>query len=223
MAGPTDLRGSPAPSPSPAPAPGPSGPGDSPRIGVLALQGSFALHRASLERLGVAVSEVRKARQLEGLDGLVLPGGESSTMLKFLLEEGMYDPLREFGESGGALYGTCAGAILLARTVENPSQSSLGLLDLSIRRNGYGRQIDSHITTVPCPELGEPELPVVMIRAPVIADRGPGVQVLASHRGQPVLVREGRVLASTFHPELTDDLRVHSYFVRMAQASRDLP
>ena len=194
-----------------------------PRIGVLALQGSFALHRASLKRLGVAVSEVRKAGQLEGLDGLVLPGGESSTMLKFLLEEGMYDPLREFGESGGALYGTCAGAILLARTVENPAQRSLGLLDLSIRRNGYGRQIDSHITTVACSELGEPELPVVMIRAPVIADPGPGVQVLASHRGQPVLVRQGRVLASTFHPELTDDLRVHSYFVGMARASQDRP
>lgn len=191
------------------------------RIGVLALQGSFALHRASLERLGVAVSEVRKAAQLEGLDGLILPGGESSTMLKFLLEEGMYDPLREFGESGGAMYGTCAGAILLARTVENPAQSSLGLLDLSIRRNGYGRQIDSHLATIACPELGEPELPVVMIRAPVIADQGPGVQVLASHRGQPVLVREGRVLASTFHPELTDDLRVHSYFVEMARAARD--
>lgn len=218
MPGPTDLRGSPVPSPSPAPAADPSGPGDSPRIGVLALQGSFALHRASLKRLGVEVSEVRKASQLDGLDGLVLPGGESSTMLKFLLEEGMYDPLREFRESGGALYGTCAGAILLARTVENPTQRSLGLLDLSIRRNGYGRQIDSHISTVACPELGEPELPVVMIRAPVIADRGPGVQVLASHRGQPVLVREGRVLASTFHPELTDDLRVHSYFVEMAVA-----
>ena len=169
----------------------------------------------------MAVSEVRKASQLEGLDGLVLPGGESSTMLKFLLEEGLYDPLREFGESGGALYGTCAGAILLARTVENPSQSSLGLLDLSIRRNGYGRQIDSHISGVACPELGDAELPVVMIRAPVIAECGPGVQVLASHRGQPVLVREGRVLASTFHPELTDDLRVHSYFVGMAPAAQD--
>ena len=193
------------------------------RIGVLALQGSFALHRVSLERLGVAVSEVRKAGQLEGLDGLVLPGGESSTMLKFLLEEGMYDPLREFGESGGALYGTCAGAILLARTVENPSQLSLKLLDVGIRRNGYGRQIDSHIASVACRELGEAELPVVMIRAPVIANRGRGVRVLASHRGQPVLVREGRVLASTFHPELTDDLRVHSYFVGMARAAHGRP
>lgn len=186
---------------------------------MLALQGSFALHRASLERLGVAVSEVRKAGQLDELDGLVLPGGESSTMLKFLLEEGMYHPLQDFGASGRAIYGTCAGAILLARNVENPSQLSLNLLDLTVRRNGYGRQIDSHITTVSCPELGEPELPVVMIRAPVIAARGLGVQVLASHRGQPVLVRQGQVLASTFHPELTDDLRVHAYFVQMAEAA----
>lgn len=205
-----------------APAGADSGPPRSDcRIGVLALQGSFALHRASLERLGVVVSEVRKASQLAGLDGLVLPGGESSTMLKFLLEEGMYDPLREFGESGGALYGTCAGAILLARTVENPSQLSLKLLDVGIRRNGYGRQIDSHMASVACRELGEPELPVVMIRAPVIAECGPGVRVLASHRGQPVLVRGGRVLASTFHPELTDDLRVHSYFLGMAGEERD--
>lgn len=187
-----------------------------PRIGVLALQGSFALHRVMLERLGAFAGEVRKAGQLDGLDGLVIPGGESSTMLKFLLEEGLYDPLREFAERGGALYGTCAGAILLARSVENPSQDSLGLLDLTIRRNGYGRQIDSHISTVPCPELGDPELPVVMIRAPVISACGPGVQVLASHRGQAVLVREGRVLASTFHPELTEDGRVHSYFAAMA-------
>lgn len=194
-----------------------------PRIGVLALQGSFALHRVMLERLGAFAGEVRKAGQLDGLDGLVIPGGESSTMLKFLLEEGLCDPLRKFAERGGALYGTCAGAILLARSVENPSQDSLGLLDLTIRRNGYGRQIDSHISTVPCPELGEPELPVVMIRAPVISGCGPGVRVLASHRGQAVLVREGRVLASTFHPELTEDLRVHSYFARMATEAREGP
>lgn len=187
-----------------------------PRIGVLALQGSFALHRAMLERLGAFAGEVRKAGQLDGLDGLVIPGGESSTMLKFFLEEGLHDPLRRFAERGGALYGTCAGAILLARSVENPAQDSLGLLDLTIRRNGYGRQIDSHISSVPCPELGDPELPVVMIRAPVIAACGAGVRVLASHRGQAVLVREGRVLASTFHPELTEDVRVHSYFAAMA-------
>lgn len=191
-----------------------------PRIGVLALQGSFALHRVMLERLGAFAGEVRKAGQLDGLDGLVIPGGESSTMLKFLDEEDLYHPLQDFHENGGALYGTCAGAILLARRVENPVQLSLRLIELTIQRNGYGRQIDSHISTVPCPELGEPALPVVMIRAPVISGCGPGVRVLASHRGQAVLVRQGRVLASTFHPELTEDPRVHSYFIRMAIEAR---
>lgn len=191
-----------------------------PRIGVLALQGSFALHRVMLERLGAFAGEVRKAKQLNGLDGLVIPGGESSTMLKFLDEEGLYHPLQDFHENGGALYGTCAGAILLARSVQNPRQLSLHLIDLTIQRNGYGRQTDSHISSVPCPELGEPALPVVMIRAPVILGHGLNVRVLASHRDRPVLVREGRVLASTFHPELTDDLRVHSYFVSMATEAR---
>lgn len=200
-----------------APTPGSSGP---PRIGVLALQGSFALHRAVLERLGAFAGEVRKAAQLDGLDGLVIPGGESSTMLKFLDEEDLYHPLQDFHENGGALYGTCAGAILLARRVENPVQLSLRLIELTIQRNGYGRQIDSHISSVPCPELGDPELPVVMIRAPVISDCGADVRVLASHRGRPVLARQGSVLVSTFHPELTDDPRVHSYFVRMAAEAR---
>ncbi len=193
-----------------------SGPGTSPRIGVLALQGSFALHAASLERLGAPTTEVRRADALEGLDGLIIPGGESSTMLKFLLEEDLFDPLLAFHHRGGVLYGTCAGAILLASEVSGPSQQSLGLLDIGVRRNGYGRQVHSHAAAVDCPALGEPDLPVVMIRAPVITRLGPGVQVLASHRGRPVFVQSGRLLATTFHPELTDDLRVHRWFLRLA-------
>ncbi len=187
-----------------------------PRIGVLALQGSFALHAAHLRRLGVEAVEVRRAPALAGLDGLIIPGGESSTMLKFLLEEGLFEPVRAFQREGGALYGTCAGAILLARAVENPPQESLALLDIEIQRNGYGRQLESHLGACACPELGEPDLPVVMIRAPIISGAGPNVQVLAEWRGQPAFVREGRVLATTFHPELTADTRIHTYFVEVA-------
>lgn len=191
-----------------------------PRIGVLALQGSFALHAAALRRLGVEPVEVRKAHVLDGLDGLIIPGGESSTMLKFLVEEDLFEPLRRFHREGGALYGTCAGAILLARTVENPAQASLGLLDIEVQRNGYGRQLESHLGAAPCPELGEPELPLVMIRAPVISRVGPRVQVLAEWRGRPAFVREGRTLATTFHPELTADTRIHILFLEMAAAVR---
>ncbi len=198
--------------PGPGPAPSPA----APRIGVLALQGSFALHAAVLRRLGIEAVEVRRAAALAGLDGLIIPGGESSTMLKFLLEEDLFDPLIAFHREGGALYGTCAGAILLARTVENPAQESLGLLDIEIQRNGYGRQLESHLGACSCSALGEPDLPLVMIRGPVISGTGPRVEVLAEWRGQPAFVREGRVLATTFHPELTNDTRVHAYFLELA-------
>lgn len=193
-----------------------SGASGSPRIGVLALQGSFGLHAAMLRRLGVEAREVRKAPALDGLDGLIIPGGESSTMLKFLVEEDLLEPVGAFHRRGGALYGTCAGAILLARTVENPAQQSLAMLDIEIQRNGYGRQLESHLGAAPCGELGEPDLPLVMIRAPVISRVGPGVEVLAEWRGCPAFVREGRVLATTFHPELTGDTRVHALFLEMA-------
>ncbi len=195
--------------------PGPP-PGDpSVRIGVLALQGSFSLHAERLNRLGIQPVEVRRAGALEELDGLIIPGGESSTMLKFLHEEDLLEPLLAFHRGGGVIYGTCAGAILLATEVENPAQDSLALLDIGIRRNGYGRQVDSHVAEVECPTLGEPALTVVMIRAPVITRAGGGVEVLATHRGQPVFVRQGRILATTFHPELTEDLRVHAWFSRL--------
>ncbi len=193
----------------------PSGPGSPgpPRVGVLALQGNFALHIGMLRRLGVDAVEIRRVPALEGLSGIILPGGESSTMLQFLVEENLLEPLRAFHRQGGALFGTCAGAILLAREVCNPEQPSLGLLDIEIRRNGYGRQLESHLGTAPCSELGEPDLPLVMIRAPVITTTGRRVQVLAAWRGQPVFVRQGRVLATTFHPELTEDPRIHAHFL----------
>lgn len=173
-----------------------------------------------LRRLGVESGEVRSAGVLDGLDGLILPGGESSTMLKFLVEEDLIEPLRAFHRRGGALYGTCAGAILLAREVGNPPQPSLGLLDIEILRNGYGRQRESHRGAAPCPEIGGPDLPLVLIRAPVISRVGHAVRVLADWRGRPAFVREGRVLATTFHPELTDDSRVHAYFLTVVRAAR---
>lgn len=182
-------------------------------VGVLALQGDYALHQAMLERMGVASRQVRKASELLGLRALILPGGESTTMLKFLEEENLVAPLRALYADGAALYGTCAGAILLAKEVASPSQASLGLMDIAVERNGYGRQLDSHESAEPCAELGEPLLPMIFIRAPVIREAGPGVEVLARHRGEPVLVRQGRLLASTFHPELSEDERVHRYFL----------
>ena len=182
-------------------------------LGVLALQGDYVEHQRMLERLGRSSRQIRKASELEGLCALILPGGESTTMVKFMEEEELMEPLRDFYASGGALYGTCAGTILLARAVSAPSQASLGLMDIDVERNGYGRQIDSHESPGACPELGDEPLPMVFIRAPLISRTGPEVRVLAEHRDQPVLVRQGRLLASTFHPELSNDLRVHRYFL----------
>jgi len=183
------------------------------KVGVLALQGDYALHQKMLERIGCRSCQVRKAQELEGLEALVIPGGESTTMLKFIEGEGLLEPLRRLHADGAALYGTCAGVILLAKEVTSPSQVSLGLLDVTVERNAYGRQVDSHIAEEPCAELGSAPLPMFFIRAPIIRRTGPSVQVLARHRGEPVLVRQGRILAGTFHPELSEDERVHRYFV----------
>jgi len=182
-------------------------------IGVLALQGDYVEHQRMLERLGRSSRQIRKASELEGLRALILPGGESTTMVKFMEEEDLMQPLRDFYRSGGALYGTCAGTILMARVISAPSQASLGLMDIDVERNGYGRQIDSHESPGACRELGDEPLPMVFIRAPIISRTGPEVRVLVEHRDQPVLVRQGRLLASTFHPELSNDLRVHRYFL----------
>lgn len=189
-------------------------------VGILAVQGDFQAHGKALDRLGTAWRFVKKPSELNGLSGLILPGGESTTFLKFLQEEALFEPIRRFASSR-PVFGTCAGAILLAEKVENPSQDSLGLLHVTIRRNGYGRQLSSSVQTVEAepelqigPEAGAP-LEAVLIRAPVILRAASQVRVLARLHGQAVLVREGTVLAGTFHPELTSDSRVHRYFCGM--------
>ena len=185
------------------------------KAGVLAVQGDFEAHLRMLDELGVETREVRSVADLDALDGVVLPGGESTTQLQFLREEGLADALRDFVERGGAVFGTCAGAILLAREVLNPVQESLGLLDITVLRNGYGRQLDSEVRFGHC-TLKPAPLEMVFIRAPIISRIGSGVEVLAEEGGRAVLVRQGRVLAATFHPELTDDATVHNYFLEMA-------
>ncbi len=187
------------------------------RIGVLALQGDFDAHRRRLEELGAEVVLVRKAEQFDDLDALIIPGGESSTFLKLLGEKGI-EQLKAFVRAKPTL-GTCAGAILLASEVENPPQAGLGALDIRIRRNAYGRQIDSSIREGQTSLPGGP-LEMVFIRAPRIERVGPGVEVLASAGGDPVLVRQGRIMAATFHPELSPDTRVHQAFLRLVRTSR---
>jgi 5'-phosphate synthase pdxT subunit len=187
------------------------------KVGVLSLQGDFAAHGAALERAGASPVYVRERSQLGGIDGLVLPGGESSTMLKLLHYENLFDDLAEFGRRK-PVFGTCAGAILMARDVSHPAQQSLGLLDIAVERNGYGRQIDSRVVDVePSPEFqqraGAGKLEAVFIRAPIIRRAGDGVHILATYAGAPVLIEAGRHLAATFHPELTADSRVHSLFL----------
>jgi 5'-phosphate synthase pdxT subunit len=182
------------------------------RVGVLALQGDFEAHKRALTRAGAEPVEVRSAADLETVEGLVIPGGESTTMMKLLEEEKLLDPLREFGRKR-PVFGTCAGAILLASSVANPTQASLGLMDMEVERNGYGRQLDSRVARL-TPQGIEGDLEAVFIRAPIIRRVGKDAKVLASYQGDPVLVEQGRHLASTFHPELTDDSRVHLMFLR---------
>ena len=184
-------------------------------IGILALQGDYDAHRQTLNRLGVRTVLVRKPGELDEVDGLIIPGGESSTFLKFLEREGFLQKLRDFVATKPA-FGTCAGAILLAKEVVNPAQESLGALDIAIERNAYGRQIDSSIMTAPT-KIPGPPLEMVFIRAPRIERVGEGVQVLAEREMHPVLVRQGKILAATFHPELSEDLRVHELFLEMVR------
>ena len=187
------------------------------RLGVLALQGDFAAHAAVLDELGSPPVEVRRAAELEGLDGIVVPGGESTTLLNLMADEPWFEALGRLHARGGAVFGTCAGAILLAREVEEPAQPALGLLDATVRRNAYGRQVDSFETRLRLEGEAEP-LPAVFIRAPRFVRLGSEVEILARLDGEPVLVRQGSVLAATFHPELTPDRRVHRMFVGLASA-----
>ena len=180
-------------------------------IGVLALQGAYHAHARMLRQLGAEARLVRTPDQLAGLDGLVMPGGESTTMLKFLERNGFFDVLQSFVQNTPT-FGTCAGAILLATDVENPPQRSLGVLPMTVERNAYGRQIDSSILRSECTLPGGP-LEMVFIRAPRICSTGPEVETLASRDGFPTLVRSGHLMAATFHPELSTDTRVHQLFL----------
>lgn len=194
-----------------------------PRIGVLAIQGDYAAHAEALTEAGAIPSLVKNPEDLrldsQSLDGLILPGGESTTILKFLERRGLFDSLKEFTEAR-PVFGTCAGAILLARDVRHPVQRSLGALDAVVERNAYGRQIDSTILVEPTTLSGGP-LEMVFIRAPRITETGAGVEILARREGFPVLVRQGRLLAATFHPELSQDRRVHRLFVDLVKGFRD--
>ena len=201
-----------------------------PRIGVLAIQGDYAAHAEALADCGVEPVLVRRPEQLAGLDGLIIPGGESTTFLKFLERDGFLESLRSF-TAVTPTFGTCAGCILLASEVLHPPQASLGVLDATVERNAYGRQIDSSIEQSPVKFGDQPGTPsdgtngaapleMVYIRAPRITRIGSDVEVLAERAGSPVLVRQGHLLAATFHPELSADRRVHRYFVEMVRESR---
>jgi len=184
------------------------------------VQGDFAAHAAMLARLDAESVEVRTPADLEGCDGLILPGGESTTQLQFLQEEGLADPIGKFAKHGGAIFGTCARAILLATEVENPRQDSLKLLDMTVLRNGYGRQIASDVVSGPTKLKGEP-LEMVFIRGPIIQRAGPGLKVLAEYAGKPALVQRDHIMAATFHPELTDDTTVHQHFLSLVASGTE--
>lgn len=187
------------------------------RIGVVAIQGDFAEHMAMLQRLNVEPVKVRLPQDLEGLDGVIIPGGESTTIGIVGTRYGLLDALRERIEEGLPVFGTCAGAILLAKTILESDQPRIGVLDIVINRNAYGRQKDSFEANILVPRLGEVPVRGVFIRAPVIEAVGPEVEALAELDEKPVLVQQGHIVAATFHPELTDDTRLHRYFLRLCE------
>lgn len=184
------------------------------RLGVLAIQGGFEAHLAILRELGAEVREVRTAAGLEGLDGLVIPGGESTTIVKGIESAGLEGPIRAHHAAGKAVFGTCAGLIVC-------DDAHLGLLDATARRNAFGRQLQSFEAELEVEGIGAEPLRAVFIRAPWVERTGPGVEVLAAYEGHPVAVREGNVLACAFHPELTDDSRLHALFMAIATRARD--
>ncbi len=184
------------------------------KIGILAIQGDYEAHGKMLDRLGVAHDYVRWPDDLARIAGLILPGGESTTHLKVMNEEGLFEVVKQFAANGGSFFGTCAGAILLAKEVRGPAQASLGLLDVKILRNAYGRQLASDVRAGMTKLRKEP-IEMVFIRAPIIESVGKGVEILAEDAGHPVLVQQGRILAATFHPELTDDTIVHEHFLKL--------
>jgi len=190
---------------------------NTPTIGVLALQGAYDVHAKRLAALGAETRLVRRPDNLEGLDGLVIPGGESTTFLWHLERDGFYDVLNDFCHAK-PVFGTCAGCILLATEVHNPAQKSFGVLDIAVERNAYGRQNDSAILTEPTALPGGP-LEMVFIRAPRISRIGEGIETLAKRAGDPTLIRQGKLLAATFHPELAEDTRIHQLFLDIVRES----
>lgn len=190
------------------------------KIGVLALQGAFIEHRKALETLGADAPEVRLPEQLARLDGLIIPGGESTTIGKLAVTYGLIDPIRQQAAAGWPVWGTCAGMILLARDIGALAQPLIGLMDVKVQRNAFGRQLESFEAALDIPELGKGgPFHAVFIRAPLMESAGPEVQVLARlESGAIVAARQGNLLVTSFHPELTDDLRFHQYFLRMAEA-----
>lgn len=184
-------------------------------IGVLALQGAFREHEKALRACGsdMETRQIRLPGQLEGLDGLVIPGGESTTMGKLMIQYGLLDPIRDRALKGMPIFGTCAGLIMLAREINGSNQPRLGLMDMLVERNAFGRQVDSFEADIEVPCLGPEPFRAVFIRAPYIMRVGPGVEVLAEYKGKIVAARQGKCLAAAFHPELTGDLRLHRYFL----------
>ena len=194
-----------------------------PLIGVLALQGDFAEHVGVLRRIGAEACEVRTPQDLNGVSGLIIPGGESTTISKLMDEWGLRGPLTRLAASGAPVWGTCAGLILLAENVTDGTVPTLGLLDVDVQRNAYGRQVDSFETEVPFPALGWDAVKAVFIRAPIITRVGAAVAVLARlPNGEAIAVKQRNILGSTFHPELTSDTRFHSYFAGLAKEHRKL-
>lgn len=186
-------------------------------VGVLALQGDFAEHRAMLTRIGVDTREVRKCSDLDGIDALIIPGGESTTIGKLMARHGLDAAIRARAQQGMPLFGTCAGLILLAQTIEGSDQPRLGLMDITVVRNAFGRQIESFEADVPFSPTPEQPVRGVFIRAPIVARVGAGVQTLSTFEGKIVAVQQGNLLATAFHPELTDDTRVHRYFLSLVK------
>lgn len=188
------------------------------KIGVLALQGAFREHRKMIEQCGVEAREIRTPGDLDSVDGLIIPGGESTAIGKLMTEWGLADKIIARNKAGMHIYGTCAGLILLARDIVGSTQPRLGLMDITVYRNAYGRQRESFEADLDIRGIG-PGFKAVFIRAPYIEKAGPGVEILAKHDGKIVMARQGNILVSAFHPELTDDNRIHRYFLDMVQKS----
>jgi len=188
-------------------------------VGVLALQGAFREHQLMLAGLGVSSAQIRKPADLQNIGALIIPGGESTTISKLLADYELFDRIVSLVEGGLPVLGTCAGTILLAKEIEDSTLPGLGLMDLRVRRNAFGRQVDSFEEDLPVPVLGDEPFRAVFIRAPQITGAGPDVEVLASYNGRIVMARQNKMLAVTFHPELTADQRLHKYFLNLLEVS----